>query len=521
MITVLNRPTTPRPTASTERFGAAVIPQPRPEVAYFNPRPMATGLPKPTKPTATNQWPISQQPYYQVNIPALRIQQQGPVMAGRLSNGVKAYMTPLHFVNRSAVSLKIPIGEVKPGTEALLLGLLSSGSEQTQALAEHISTRGMHLMFAVSDDQLIVSGSSPVGREAELLDHIFQLLLNPKVDEFTVNHLKEQYLQNKKSLLNDPDVCLNRRLLQEVYGKKHRYSISLHQQMKRIKNTSVDKLMRQFSTGLQSLSGLSVAMVSPYAASDQYSLLNNAIASAEKKYQWFPKNAVVASKTKLPEKKSEQPLVVQVNNTLKSALVKMQWTVPDCSDPDYPAFFLLSDILEGTSPASFFSTLRTRDGLVYSVSSHSGSPIGGRKKLYEVGLEVSPEKIQHSILDLREVTKKLCSLPIAPDVLQLSKRKFLLDIRDATQRSGTVLQFQNSWLKNNCTPVDLNRFLLQINAVTPQDIMRVANRIFNTESGAAYVITGVSAPQQAFSKENLPDDFKRTFTVIKTFSNKQ
>lgn len=422
-----------------------------------------------------------------------------PVQQTLLLNGTTGYLTQMPFAKRSTIDIVLPVANLPLGTDNLLLSVLSSGSKKTKQIIQHLEDQGMALSLHTIGDKLFVRGRSPIGLENELLDQTLSLLLQPVVDAQTYQALQNKTIETIQSKSNDPDQMLLTELHKKVYGAGQRYSLTPQEAVLLTRQESLLQLVGSYLNSTQAFPGIGILMVSPLPAQKQKAILNTAIQNHGWVSRAFPS---VVLPPLLPSPSGKQPTVLLANNNLKSALVKSMWSVPDIKSSDYPAFFLLSAILEGTSAGSFFDTLRTRDGLVYSISSDIGAPLQ-KGNIYHAGVIVPFDKIHNAIQDIEEVTRQLCSRPVSDQELSRLKRAFLLDVRDTKQDSLSVSSSYLSWLKHQLRPEDLDVFQARVNAVSAQDILRVANKVFNTQNGAFNMI-GVSAPGDVLEKTFLP-----------------
>jgi predicted Zn-dependent peptidase len=415
----------------------------------------------------------------------------GPLQSALLSNGAMGHFVQMPNQTRSAISILLPTNSLAPGTDILLKDILRDGSEATRQMVSQLSNQGIRFFADRIDDYLHVGISGPVGQEAALSQWLMNFMTRPIVDPPTFNAVKSKAVKGHQGLLNDPDVMLYSALKKRIYGPGHTFSLSMPERMQTIAQQDLNTLMSRYQQMLQAVNRAKVLMVSSQPVAMQQQMLNDAIRGSG----WFSQpygSAAAAMPIPLPSPVNTQPPVLFPNNTLKRALIKTIWKAPDIRDPDYPAYHLLRAFLQGQGDGSFFQKLRTQDGLIYSFDLSEGHKLAQGNCL-DFGCEVEFNKIGQALQDISLVTGNACQSMIRPAVLDTLKRKAMLDFRTRQQESRDVSNLYTTWLTCDASPPDLQQLQAALNRVTPADIQRVANRMFNPASGA-FQLTGISAP---------------------------
>jgi len=415
-----------------------------------------------------------------------------PVSSYTLANGATGHFMQMRGQQKSMFSLMLPIDALSPGIEGLLSDVLEEGSEGTKRFIARLRDQDMIVGFSRLDNRLWVHGSSPVGQEPEMLKSLLTLLTRPAVDSASFSTLQAKSIANEQGRITNPDILLATAMLKQLYGANHTFALEPRQRMTALGQLDLPGLMAQHNRMLQAVGKAQAIMISPLPPQAQRQVLDEAI----REVGWF-RNPYVpdsgnAAGMNLPNPQGAAPPVLVPNESLKRALVKTIWKMPDPHDPDYAASLLIQDALRGTSTGSFFQTLRTDHGLVYGVAQAEGKPLG-QGLCYNVGVEVDFGKIGQALDDLGQVTRNLAQSPMTPAMMDTLKRKSLLNIRDMFQMPQVASIFYFPWLKTGTTPPDLNRLQASIEQVTPQDIQRVASRIF-LDPSSGFQLAGVSAP---------------------------
>lgn len=418
-------------------------------------------------------------------------QSVGPIQSAPLLNGASGYFLQMPNQPRSVISLFFPATHFVPGTEKLLLQMLEDGSESTKQMLSQLNNQGIHFSTDRRDDHIKVSISAPTGQEGIAAQVLLRLLTQPIVDQASFNTLKSNAIKRLQGLLSDPDDLLLTAMQQRIYGPNHTFSLSTRDCMKNVSQQTIPALMASYQQMLQSVSRAKVLMISSQPVALQQQALNDAIRSTGWFGQPYGMSANNASNA-LPNPGGTQAPVLHANNTLKRAMIKTTWKAPDVRDPDYAAFCLLRSFLQGNSHGSFFQKMRTEDGLVYGVDMLEGYKLA-QGNCFHLGFEVDFNKLGLALNDVQAVTRNVCQTSINPAALDTLKRKWLLDYRMRLQEPMGVASLYAPWLTLDTQLPDFKQMQDAINRVTSGDIQRVANRVFNPQTGAFQLI-GVSAP---------------------------
>lgn len=164
------------------------------------------------------------------------------------------------------------------------------------------------------------------------------------------------------------------------------------------------------------------------------------------------------------------------------------------ASPDYYSFMLLNAILGDGMSSRLFQTLREEQGLAYDIGSYFNSYYETGNLVVSAG--VDPSQTEAAIKAIVSELVRLCDTPVPADELERIK---------AYTRGGMVLGLEGtqqvaSWLGSqeslHTRVMDVDEMTQHIDAVTPQDIQRVAQTCFAPEWRRMATI-GPEAPRLA------------------------
>ena len=149
------------------------------------------------------------------------------------------------------------------------------------------------------------------------------------------------------------------------------------------------------------------------------------------------------------------------------------------SSPDYYPFILINAILGDGMSSRLFQNIREEKGLAYDIGSYFNSYYETGNFVVSAGID--PSQVEPSIKAIVSTLTELCEIPVPLDELERIK---------AYVRGNMVLGLEGtqqvaSWLgSQECLRghiIDVDEMVAHVDAVTPQDIQRIAQTCFAPE----------------------------------------
>jgi zinc protease len=418
-----------------------------------------------------------------------------PPVPSRLINGVTAYFQQMPGQQHSQLSIMLPFSPTQPGARAIIGDLLTQGSEATKAFLTQCSARGINLGVSPVGEKLQLAVSGPTGQEAEMLQVAMQVLTRPMVDNPSFNKLKENMLKSVEELYANPSFELQEKVQAGFYGKNHPFSVTGKEIMADLSRQTLSSVMASYQQSMQAVGQSKLMMVSSQPIEAQQALVNQHVQQAGWTPNPYQPSNIPVSPTVPQYRGLKAPLLV-ANDSAPRAYILEAFRAPSLSDPDYPAFCMLYEMLNGMS-GHFFKTLRTQKGLVYSTQqSYSSRQKDGAS--FRINAMVDYDKVKPALEGIQQVVEDMARKPVNEDELRMAKKHYILGLRDAMQSSDGVASLSEPWLINDLGPQHPDVLKAAIERVTPADIQRVARRVFNTTNG--YQVIGVTAPQKVLDQ---------------------
>jgi predicted Zn-dependent peptidase len=146
------------------------------------------------------------------------------------------------------------------------------------------------------------------------------------------------------------------------------------------------------------------------------------------------------------------------------------------ASPDYSTLMLLNAILGDGMSSRLFQNIREEQGLAYDIGSYTSSYYETGNLVVSAG--VDPSQTSAAIRAIVKELDALCQVPVTEDELERFKayvRGGLILGLEGTQQVATWLGSQECLLGRI---IDVDEMIAHINAVTPEDIQRVAQMCF-------------------------------------------
>lgn len=188
-------------------------------------------------------------------------------------------------------------------------------------------------------------------------------------------------------------------------------------------------------------------------------------------------------------------------HNIEQAHVVLGFSGVDYYNDDYYSTAILSSILGGGMSSRLFQKIREELGLVYSVYSFSDSYAD--TGIFGIYAGLSIQDIERYITVVADEMKKIASEKISDIELNRTKAQFKSGILSALESSFSTAELiaRQSLVYKRVIPIE--ETLEKINAVSKEDILRVAEKILNTKM--TYTLLG------NFKQYPLYDDIETKF----------
>ena len=430
--------------------------------------------------------------------PAPKINMERPIEFS-LDNGLNVLIVENHKLPRVSISLffdRTPfLMKEKAGVTSLLGSMLGNGTQTISKddFNEEIDFLGADLSFGF-DGGYASSLSKYFERMMELLaDATMNSLLTP--EEFEKE--KERLLEGLKSQEKSVDAVASIAGGALAYGRNHPYGeFENEATINNVSFEDVQEYYKNFFNPKQAylviIGDINPEKIKPIIESRFNSWENGSITE-------IPMPEAQSNPKALEINFIDMPNAVQSNISLTSNVsLKM-------NDSDYHAVLIANKILGGGFNSYLNMNLREEHGYTYG----AGSSVGADKYItrFKTGASVRNEVTDSAVVQTIKEVKRIQENPVEEEALANAKAKYVGDFVLALERPSTIAQYAIN-IKANNLPADFYaEYLKKINAVTVEDVQRVANKYFNAENARFIVIGKGSDVIENLEKTGIPINY--------------
>ncbi|MDG1778774.1 MAG: pitrilysin family protein, partial [Flavobacteriaceae bacterium] len=416
-----------------------------------------------------------------------------------LKNGLKILIVENHKLPRVSYNLTIdrkPIIEGdKAGVTSLLGSVLGNGTTSITKddFNEEVDFLGARLSFGF--------GGGFASSLTKYSDRILQLLadaaMNPLLTEEEFKKEKDILLEGLKTEAKSVDAVAGRVGRALSYGVEHPYGEFVTEET--VNNVGFEDIKSYYDKYFGPNDAYLV-VIGDVDTKDVYKRI-------KKYFGKWKKTAEINSN--VPEANAnadaleinfvDMPNAVQSNISITSN-VKLKM-----SDPDYHAVLIANKILGGGFNSYLNMNLREANGWTYGAR----SSVGTDKYIsrFSAGAAVRNAVTDSAVVETIKEIKRFQTDPVEASALANAKAKYVGDFVLALERPSTIARYAVN-TKINELPEDFYAtYLEKINAVSIEDVQRVANKYF-TADNARFIIVGKGSEVVAnIEKLNIPINY--------------
>lgn len=391
------------------------------------------------------------------------------------------------------------------GVTAALASMLNEGTRNytSKQLADEIERIGAKISASSSSDFTFVSASGLSLYTSDILRLLAEMILLPTFPENELKLLKQNTIENLKFQRSQPDFLANEQMARILYGD-HPYSIVSP------KPGDVEKITKK---RLQELH-------------DQKFIPNNAILiivgdvdkdeilkEIENHFgEWKEGKTEILEKTEIPQRYKKSLTIVDRPGSAQSNIVLGNIAI-ERTNPDYFPVLVMNQVLGAGASSRIFMNLREEKGYTYGAYSRMDTKklSGEFEATAEVRTAVTGESLREFFYELNRIRDE----QVLEEELQDAKNFLagVFPIRAETQEGLTNLIVSQ---KIYDLPEDyLQTYRDNINAVTVEDVQRVAEKYIHPETLAIVIVgDGVEILEQA-------KDFANEIEIFDTDGNRK
>ncbi len=396
-----------------------------------------------------------------------------------LNNGLKVMVVENHKLPRVRANLIIDNQPHSAGNKAGIKDLYSAmmGTGTTKKTKDEFNQRVDFLGANVSYGAESASARSLSKFFPEVLGLMAEGLLHPKFTQEEFEDQKNILLEGLKSGQKSAAFIASNVSAALAYGKNHPYGeFATEESVNNIKLNDVKSYYQNYISPKNAY----LVVVGDVDVADVKKLARKHFGS------WSAGTPPNISLPKVQEAQYTQVNFIDLPNAVQSVL-RLQNTIDlQMKDEDYFPVLVANQILGGSFGSYLNMNLREANGYTYGVRSNTGADKYASR--FVVATSVRNAVSDSAIVESLKEINKIKSEKVSFEALNNAKNKFAGDFVLRLENPGTIADYAVNIETRDLSENFYKQFLQKINAVTPEDIMRVANKYYKTDNMQLVVV---------------------------------
>lgn len=412
-----------------------------------------------------------------------------------LKNGLKVLVVENHKLPRVSFTLTLdnpPFAEGnKKGVDDLTSSLLGNGSQKISKndFNEEIDFLGANLNFSSRG----ASASSLSKYSGRVLELLAQGALLPNFTQEEFDKEKAKIIEGLKASEKSVAAISSRVVDVLAFGKNHPFGEYLSEES--LMNVTLADVQNNYNNR--------------FSPENAYLVIIGDIKFKETKKaveklfgHWVKK--VVPKETHTPNANVDQLQInlVDVPNAVQSEISLVNNLTLKMSDPDFFPAVIANQILGGDFNSYLNMNLREKNAWTYGANSSLGS--GKHITKFVATAAVRNAVTDSAVVEFIKEIKKIRTEKVADEVLNNVKAGYIGRFVMQVQKPQAVARYALN-IETEQLPTDFyEKYIQTINAVTPDDILRVANKYFLLDHARIVVVGKASEITPGLEKLQLP-----------------
>lgn len=413
----------------------------------------------------------------------------------KLPNGITVLIVEDHKLPRVTASFYIDAGPVTEGNKAGVMQLMGQMlNEGTKDMPKAAFDEAVDRMGA--EVNLNSSGGN-LSALTRYFNQAFELMgkaiKSPSLSMESFEKLKSQTLTGMKAEEKNTKAVSARVVNAFSYGKQHPMGeFETEESVQNLTLADVKEAYQKYITPSRAYLTIT-GDVTPEAAKQ---LVRKVFGDFKGGLLTLPSLAAVPNPVKT------EINVVDMSNAVQSEITVTNLVDLKMNNPDYFPVLLANQILGGGSESRLFSNLREKHGFTYGA--YSGIDAGRFQNLFTSSSAVRTAKTDSAVVEFISEIEKLRTQKVSDDELTSAKALYNGRFALGLENPERIASFARNILINDLSEDFYKIYLQKINAVTKEDIQRVAQKYFNSSNTRVVVVGNASQMQEGLMKLNYP-----------------
>eukprot|EP01037_Dinobryon_pediforme_P008399 gene8399-8487_t len=427
----------------------------------------------------------------------------------KLTNGITVLVVEDHRLPKVSATYSIDAGPTVEGNkagEANLMGEMLSEGTKTMPKAEFdeaIAKMGANVNLYSSG----ASASALTRYFKSTFELMGQALKEPAFTQESFDKVKSQALTNFKSQAKSAKAIAARVDNAIVYGKTH--PLGEFDTEESIASLTLQDIIDTYKKYITPSRGY-LTIIGDITPAEAKSLAAEVFGNWKGSPLSLAKVPVVANPVKT------EIDVIDVPNAVQSEIAVINVVDLKRNDPDYFPALLANYILGGGAQSRLFMNLRETHSFTYG--SYSSVNAERWQGTFEATASVRTPKTDSAITEMLNEIKRIRTVKVSDDELATAKALYNGSFALGLEDPARMATFASNILIYQLSADFYKTYLQKVNAVTADDILRVAQKYFNYDNTRVIVVGNSKPFMEGLQKTGYPvklyDKYATPVTVI-------
>ena len=434
------------------------------------------------------------------------------VQRRKLSNGLEVLVVEHHEVPVVSMNLVIKMGGAgdpadKAGLASVTADMLDEGTATRSSLdiSDQLSSIGASLFVGTGWDSTTASLRTLRRHMDRALEIYADVLTNPAFPDKDLQRIRATRLGGLKQQRDNPDNIANLVFQTALYGRNHPYGHPLAGDEASLTSLSGDDVRKFYETFYRP-NNSSLIVVGDVKPDEVVAKLEKALAG------WKSGHIPAVDVTAAPIPREHSMIyIVDRPGAVQSNIRIGQVGVPR-SSPDYFPLLVMNRILGGASSARINLNLREDKGYTYGANSAFDFRRGAGVFVAQAPVQgfSTKESVYEFMKELRGIRGEI---PVTPMELDAAKQSIVRGFPRTFETPDQISDRLESVITYDLPDTYFNSYIERIQAVTLEDITRVANRYLTPDRMAVVIVGDRSKIEQGLRSL---DGFGERITFVDT-----
>ncbi|MFL6256460.1 MAG: insulinase family protein [Pyrinomonadaceae bacterium] len=417
------------------------------------------------------------------------------VQRRKLSNGLEVLVVEHHELPVVSMNLVLKMGAAgdpasKAGLASLTADMLDEGTTTRDALqiSDQLARIGSSLQIAAGWDSSTATLRTLTRHLDAALEIYSDVITNPAFSEKDLQRLRTQRLAGLRQQRDDPNSVANLVFQSVVYGRNHPYGHPLTGDEASLQSFTPDDVRGFYDTYYRPNNSALIVVgdVKPDAV----------VAKLEKAFaNWKSAHVPAVDVSAAPVQRDHSTIYLVDRPGSVQSVIQIGQVAAPRSSPDYFPLFVMNRILGGASSARINLNLREDKGYTYGASSVFSFRRGAGPFMAQAPVQgfSTKESVMEFMKELRGIRGEM---PVSQAELDAAKLSLIRGFPRGFETPDQIANGLELIVTYDLPDTYFNSYTERVQAVTLEDVNRVANRYLQPDRMAVVIVGDRSKIEQ-------------------------